>query len=178
VSNPSRCEKCQRYHGTIAVVPLALALLFAGCGMDTGVPSANPDPPGSPGTSSSPTDGPTDGQASPTPQTTGTPTSPGTPPAGHVGEPATGDVQDTDRRVAFARQQVADRFGHPVEDIHVVTVEKITWPSTALGCPDHEQTYDQTPVAGYRIVLRWDTVEFHFHGRDDEPDPFQCEFLD
>ena len=79
--------------------------------------------------------------------------------------------------VAFARQEVHDRFGHPVEEIELVSAEPVRWPDSSLGCPRTEETYEPGPVEGYRLVLRWEDVRFDYHGKAGTL-PFHCMFLD
>lgn len=83
-----------------------------------------------------------------------------------------------DDRVEAARADLAAQFGYPVEQIDVVLVEPVTWPSTALGCPTYGESYDQRPVDGYRIVLLVGDLDFHYHGADQGSPPRLCQFLD
>jgi hypothetical protein len=97
--------------------------------------------------------------------------------AASTGAVSTGESGAYAVEIAFAREEVHDRFGHPLEDIDLVLVERVIWPDASLGCPRPERTYDPEDIAGYRIVLRWDSVEFSYHGADGSL-PVHCMFLD
>lgn len=83
-----------------------------------------------------------------------------------------------DARIAAARAHAVTRFGYDPEEISVVSVEQVTWPSSAIGCPHHESSYSPTPVPGYRIVLGWNDVRLRYHGAEGDRAPKLCEFLD
>lgn len=80
--------------------------------------------------------------------------------------------------VLAARQEIADRFGYALEEVEVRLVEAVVWPDTALGCPAHDQEYEDRPIAGYRLVLGVGQLEYHFHGANDGSAPRRCQFLD
>ena len=79
-----------------------------------------------------------------------------------------------DGRVAAARADLAGRFGYAPAEIDVASVEDVTWPNTALGCPDKDALYAQVLTDGYRIVLRWRTRTYLYHGATGQP-PFLCQ---
>lgn len=83
-----------------------------------------------------------------------------------------------DERVAAARAHAVVRFGYDPDELTVVSVEQVTWPSAAIGCPHHESSYSPTAVPGYRIVLGWNDVRLRYHGVDGDRAPKLCEFLD
>lgn len=91
--------------------------------------------------------------------------------------PGGSGVPEAERRVEAAKDDLVRRFRHQKADVKVVSIESVTWPNAALGCPRHDREYDQTPVAGYRIVLQWKDVQYRYHGRSGA-DPFLCQFLD
>jgi hypothetical protein len=90
--------------------------------------------------------------------------------------PTSGPVDDG--RVESARADLAQRYGYDPATIVVERVESVIWPSAGLGCPDHQRSYDPTPVPGYRIVLRVVDLNFKYHGAADDSTPFLCQFLD
>lgn len=87
-------------------------------------------------------------------------------------------VTPGDERVTAARDHAVARFGYDPDSITVVSIEQVTWPTSALGCPHHESSYSPTPVPGYRIVLGWNDVRLRYHGVDGDRVPKLCEFLD
>lgn len=82
-----------------------------------------------------------------------------------------------DRRVTAARDDLVERFGYDPSSISVVSIEQVTWPNAALGCPATDRQYTQMTVEGYRIVLAWKDVQFRYHGAAGEL-PFLCQFLE
>jgi hypothetical protein len=78
-----------------------------------------------------------------------------------------------DDEVAAAIEDAVDRTGANPDAITVETVERVTWPDGSIGCPEPDQMYTMALVEGYRIVLRADGEELHYHGQDGEP-PFHC----
>ncbi|HEX7167491.1 MAG TPA: hypothetical protein VF230_10975 [Acidimicrobiales bacterium] len=88
-----------------------------------------------------------------------------------------GDVQDAERLVDVAKRDLVERFGYAEADVRVLSVESVTWPDGALGCPRPDRSYTQALVDGYRIELQWQDVEHTYHGAHDA-DPFLCEKLD
>ena len=83
-----------------------------------------------------------------------------------------------DPRVVFAIDDTSDHFGYPRDEISVASIEAVTWPTTALGCPATGVTYAEVEVPGYRITLSWADVTIVYHGALDGTLPFRCEFLD
>ena len=59
-------------------------------------------------------------------------------------------------------------------DITTVAVERVTWPNSALGCPQADRLYSQVLVEGYRVILTVAGREYSFHGQLNSP-PFYCE---
>ena len=120
------------------------------------------------------------GTPPPTPTSTPTP-EPDDSPTPTLPAPASPEpdpIPRADERLEAAHQHLAERFGYDPDDVLVISVERVTWPSTAMGCPMHGQDYEQTAIPGYRIVLGWEDLEYHFHGADDADEPFLCGFLD
>lgn len=92
---------------------------------------------------------------------------------GDLGPPAA-----TDPRVAAARRDLQRRYGYDPDEISVSSIEKVTWPNEARGCPQTDRTYEPKPLAGYRITMAWKDIRFKYHGADDDPEPFLCQYLD
>lgn len=83
-----------------------------------------------------------------------------------------------DPRVVWAIDETSEHFGYPRDEISVTSIEPVTWPTTALGCPATGVTYAEVEVPGYRITLTWTDVTIVYHGALDGTPPFRCEFLD
>lgn len=75
--------------------------------------------------------------------------------------------------VAQARQDLAGRLDIEKAQIELVDAGFVTWPSSALGCPEPDTMYMQALVSGYRIRLRAGEALHHYHGAADKP-PFHC----
>jgi len=75
--------------------------------------------------------------------------------------------------VSQARSDLARRIEIEAAEITVIDAGFVTWPSSALGCPESDMMYTQALVPGYRIRLRADGALHHYHGADDKP-PFYC----
>lgn len=173
----------------------ASCVLLVGCAVEDDLAVSAPDDPREPTSSepndesavpSGPTEDPTtepDEQQASAPEPDDEPRSTGPepkadPPAGHAGTEKPGEISDADERVEAARRHVVDRFGHDPDEVFLIRAENVTWPSTALGCPSHEKDYETRDIPGYRIVLGWEDLEYHFHGAEGDDVPFHCEFLD
>jgi hypothetical protein len=55
--------------------------------------------------------------------------------------------------VSKAMADLAERLAIAREEITVVSVEEVTWPNGAVGCPQPGFTYPQVLVSGQRIIL-------------------------
>jgi hypothetical protein len=75
--------------------------------------------------------------------------------------------------VAPARADLAERLAVELEEIEVVTAERVTWPDGSLGCPEPGMSYTQAVVEGSKVVLGHDDRVYVYHaGTDDQP--FLC----
>lgn len=93
------------------------------------------------------------------------------------GEADTGedDAQGSDsREITLAIADAADRLDVAVEEVEFVSFEMVTWPDSALGCPEPGEMYTQALVEGYRIVVAAEGTELTYHGAVGD-DPFLCE---
>ena len=73
----------------------------------------------------------------------------------------------------LALRHASSATGESVEDITVVSAERVTWNDGSLGCPDADGMYTQALVEGYRIILSVDGRERAYHGQEGL-DPFYC----
>ena len=76
--------------------------------------------------------------------------------------------------VVFAREDLANRLGIPVEQIELITMEFVTWPDGSLGCPEPGVEYIQVQREGTLIRLRADKHIYQYHSGGGRP-PFLCE---
>jgi len=83
------------------------------------------------------------------------------------------DTQPGDPVVAKARADLAAELGAAEDDITVITAEPVTWSDGSLGCPEPGKMYTQALVDGYRVVLEYEGVEYHYHAGEDR-EPFHC----
>ncbi len=81
--------------------------------------------------------------------------------------------QQLESFVSQARDELARRLEINQAEISVIDAGFVTWPSSALGCPEPDMMYNQALVPGYRIRLRANGVLHHYHGANDGP-PFHC----
>lgn len=72
-----------------------------------------------------------------------------------------------------AANLLAARLSIDPARITVAAAEHVTWPNGAAGCPRQGMSYTQALIDGYRIVLRADGVEHHYHGVKNS-EPFYC----
>ncbi|WP_322512885.1 hypothetical protein [Chloroflexus sp.] len=78
------------------------------------------------------------------------------------------------RQIDAAKQDLAQRLGIDVAAIEVVSVEAVTWPDGALGCPRPGMAYIQVLIDGLRILLRVGDQLYPYHSGNNQP-PFLCE---
>ena len=79
-----------------------------------------------------------------------------------------------DRAVQYAVGDLARSLGADRTAIEVLEHRRVTWTSSALGCPEPDQMYLQAIVPGVLIRLRHDDQEYRYHGGRNTP-PFRCE---
>ena len=82
------------------------------------------------------------------------------------GDGADGTAIDGDAAQA-AVLDAAERADVDPDAVEVVTQERVTWPDSALGCPQDGQFYTQALVEGYRLVLEAGGQTLHYHGETD-----------
>lgn len=75
--------------------------------------------------------------------------------------------------VAEAASDLARRLKIDEVEIELAEAQFVTWPNSALGCPEPDIMYTQALVPGYRIRLIANGRSHHFHGARDRP-PFHC----
>lgn len=76
--------------------------------------------------------------------------------------------------VAEAIADLARATGVDPDDVQVVAYDQVTWRDGSLGCPEPGKMYTQALVDGYRIVLRADGMDVHYHGSTGGS-PFRCD---
>ncbi len=78
------------------------------------------------------------------------------------------------KKVAAAKQDLANRLIRSQEYIEVLEARYVTWRDTSLGCPGPGQAYAQVLTSGVSIKLRVDNRTYHYHSAKGRP-PFLCE---
>lgn len=78
------------------------------------------------------------------------------------------------RQIDAARRDLAQRLGIDVAAIEVASVEEVTWPDGALGCPQPGMVYIQVLIDGLHILLRVGDQLYPYHSGRNQP-PFLCE---
>ena len=81
-------------------------------------------------------------------------------------------ANEEDENTQKAQALLRATLGAGVE-IKTESVETVTWPTGALGCPKPGMNYTQALVEGYRIILVANGRKFSYHGRKGG-DPFYC----
>lgn len=79
-----------------------------------------------------------------------------------------------DAVVQGARADLAQRQGVAVDAVEVSEVRSVTWPDSALGCPQPGVAYKQVTVDGLLIRLRIGEQIFNYHSGGSKP-PFLCQ---
>jgi hypothetical protein len=76
-------------------------------------------------------------------------------------------------KVDWALQDAAQRTRLDPSQLRVALAEAVTWPDSALGCPEPGRQYAQALVSGYRIRIQagGETLEYHGSLRGQ---PFFC----
>ncbi|HKL52242.1 MAG TPA: hypothetical protein VJ908_13820 [Wenzhouxiangellaceae bacterium] len=88
-------------------------------------------------------------------------------------EPSMGIDPQLEPFVSQAREDLARRLEIDKTEITVIDAGFVTWPNSALGCPEPDMMYTQALVPGYRIRLRADGALHHYHGAEGRP-PGYC----
>ena len=123
-------------------------------------PSAQPLPTAAPTLSPAPTTRPP--LAATSPATLPTPARPTrSVPAG--GSPEASVPPEATAAVNLARQQLSTQTGVRADQIQVVSVSSVQWPTSALGCPQPGRMYAQVVTPGYRIILTVAGRTYEYH---------------
>lgn len=65
--------------------------------------------------------------------------------------------------VKLAKEHLAANLGITIEEIAVISVEKVNWPDTSLGLPEPDRVYAQVIIPGFKITLMASGQEYHYH---------------
>lgn len=71
------------------------------------------------------------------------------------------------RAIALARDDMGARTGQPPATIPVRSVEAVTWPDAALGCPAPDRSYPPAPTRGHRVMLDYYGLPFDYRVVED-----------
>ncbi|GAC1537611.1 MAG: hypothetical protein NVS4B8_03340 [Herpetosiphon sp.] len=69
----------------------------------------------------------------------------------------------THEATTIAREQLAKKLGCSPQELIVVEVTAVTWPTSALGCPEAEMMYAQILIPGFRVTLQQDAKQYTVH---------------
>lgn len=119
------------------------------------------------------------------PATLPAPGGPDAPPASATaegGRRAPADVRGESFPVDAAAQPAVDAAvaafaasaGVAAETVRVVAVEPVSWPDSALGCPEPEMSYLQVITPGYRVVLEAGEERATYHTSDGSAGPVRA----
>jgi hypothetical protein len=75
--------------------------------------------------------------------------------------------------VREARADVERQSGVEPGEVRLISAEFVTWPNSALGCPEAGMAYMQALTPGYRIRFETPNRVFHYHGARGKS-PFHC----
>ena len=142
---------------TIPVAALIAIVVLVGCANVSGSEPTAPN-----ATLPTSSAAPTPGAPSPTSTISSATASPGIRPT-RIGSPQPTRSAEEAKMVDMARQDLAKRESVAVDQVKVVSVTSVQWPTTALGCPQPGIMYAQIVTPGYRIVLesKGQTYEYH-----------------
>jgi len=68
------------------------------------------------------------------------------------------------RQVLAAKADLAQRLGVSADEIEVVEAREVTWPDTALGCPEPGMMYAQVLTPGVLVAVRADGTTAYYLG--------------
>jgi len=72
-----------------------------------------------------------------------------------------------------AARDLARRLQIDEAEVELLEARFVTWPNSALGCPEPDMMYTQALVPGYRIRLAAEDNTYYYHGARDRS-PFHC----
>ncbi len=143
----------------LPIALLAIMILVVGCATTgTGTSASSKGSPPVPEPTLIPTD-----VGSPTPGAGASPVAQLTRPipAGSAPEPAI--PPGAASAVELARQQLTSQTGVSSDQIRVVSVTSVQWPTSALGCPQPGRFYAQVVTPGYQIILEAAGRTYEYH---------------
>jgi hypothetical protein len=70
---------------------------------------------------------------------------------------------ETDRIIALVVADLSARLSLNPAQIHLVSIESVSWPDASLGCPQPGLSYAEIIVPGYRIVLGVGQHRYPYH---------------
>ena len=66
------------------------------------------------------------------------------------------------------------RVGVDASAVEVLVAERVTWPDGRMGCPGLAIPYTLEPIEGFRVVLGYEGLTYHYHAGSDAV-PLLCE---
>lgn len=146
---------------TAGLIPLIGAMLLVGCAAGSTAQLSGPT--AAQTSAAPPTVSPS--PESPLPTVTAMPTTGQTPTSattsGATARPTV--TSDEARSIDLAKQDLAKRENVAADQITVVSVSPVQWPTSALGCPQPGVMYSQVVTPGYQIVLEANGLTYEYH---------------
>lgn len=78
-----------------------------------------------------------------------------------------------EQQLIHAKNDLAERLTINIDEIHSQGVQRVTWRSSATGCPKPGRSYMQVMVPGVLIKLQADEVDYRYHATTSSR-PFYC----
>ncbi len=79
-----------------------------------------------------------------------------------------------DHLVAISSQDLAKRLTIDIDDIELISAQKVTWPNSSAGCPKPHRSYMPRLTEGALIRLRAAGEVYEYHSKASGP-PFLCQ---
>ena len=90
--------------------------------------------------------------------------------------PSPNPLDSTENKlVVYAKEDLAQRLGIPLDKIELVSMQEVTWRDGSLGCPQPGMQYTQALVNGTLIILSVDDQRYQYHSGK-RGMPFLCEY--
>ncbi len=88
-------------------------------------------------------------------------------------QPTEHNKMNQEQQLTHAKNDLAGRLTINIDEIHSQGVQRVTWRSSATGCPKPGRSYMQVMVPGVLIKLQVNGVEYRYHATTSGR-PFYC----
>lgn len=89
------------------------------------------------------------------------------------GQPTEYQKLNEEQQLSHAINDLAERLGISVDEVHSQGMQRVTWRSSATGCPKPDRSYMQVLVPGVLIILQANGVSYRYHATTGGR-PFNC----